>query len=260
MNTLKSTGKAWDQLEKKVDRLVKTLFEQKVLAGMTVAVTKAGQLILSKGYGYALVDGMRKLPMKPLRKLHPATNFMLSRNFVTVTTLVTALFATHSHAANGEWTTIASACALDEAATGRYVADGAAVYLASGVTGDIVLRCNVTDPADWFNFNNPLWSMMDVTFNDTDGQGIDKVVTAQLRRVHEATGVSTTLVTFTSNVFAAGQQLRSTVFNHVFDFYNYAYYVQITLRRNSLDADGNGVPDQSPRIQRVRLYTEEPAG
>lgn len=60
MNTLKSTGKAWDQLEKKVDRLVKTLFEQKVLAGMTVAVTQKGRLLLSKGYGYALVDGTRK--------------------------------------------------------------------------------------------------------------------------------------------------------------------------------------------------------
>ena len=256
MNTPKSTGKAWDQLEEKVDSLVKALFEPKVLAGMTVAVTKAGRLILSKGYGYAFVDGMKKLPMKPLRQFHSPTNFMLGRNFVAVTTLVAALFTTHSHAANGEWTTIASACALDESATGRYVADGAAVYLASGATGDIVLRCNVTDPADWFNVNDPLWNRMDVTFNDTDGQGIDKVVTAQLRRVHEATGASSTVVTFTSNVFAAGQQLRNTVVDHVFDFYNYAYYVQITLRRNSLDADGNGVPDQSPRIQRVRLYTD----
>jgi len=32
---------------------------------MTVAVTKEGRLLLSKGYGYALVDGTRKLPMKP---------------------------------------------------------------------------------------------------------------------------------------------------------------------------------------------------
>jgi CubicO group peptidase (beta-lactamase class C family) len=32
---------------------------------MTVAVTKKGQLYLRKGYGSALVDGTRKLPMKP---------------------------------------------------------------------------------------------------------------------------------------------------------------------------------------------------
>lgn len=65
MTTLESTGKAWDQLEEKVDSLVKAFFEQENLPGMTVAVTKAGRLILSKGYGYALVDGTRKLPMKP---------------------------------------------------------------------------------------------------------------------------------------------------------------------------------------------------
>jgi CubicO group peptidase (beta-lactamase class C family) len=65
MNTLASIGEAWDQLEEKVDSLVKALFEQKVLTGMTVAVTKAGRLILSKGYGYAFVEGTRKFPMKP---------------------------------------------------------------------------------------------------------------------------------------------------------------------------------------------------
>ncbi|MBA3714640.1 MAG: serine hydrolase [Pyrinomonadaceae bacterium] len=65
MNTPKSTGEAWDKLEEKVDSLVEALIEEKSLPGMTVAVTKGGRLILSKGYGYALVDGTRKLPMKP---------------------------------------------------------------------------------------------------------------------------------------------------------------------------------------------------
>jgi CubicO group peptidase (beta-lactamase class C family) len=65
MNTLKSTGEAWDKLEEKVDSLVMALIEEKSLPGMTVAVTKEGRLLLSKGYGYALVDGTRKLPMKP---------------------------------------------------------------------------------------------------------------------------------------------------------------------------------------------------
>ena len=65
MNTPKSTGEAWDKLEEKVDSLVEALIEEKNLPGMTVAVTKEGRLLLSKGYGYALVDGTRKLPMKP---------------------------------------------------------------------------------------------------------------------------------------------------------------------------------------------------
>lgn len=65
MNTPKSTGEAWDKLEEKVDILVETLIEEKSLPGMTVAVTKEGRLLLSKGYGSAIMDGTRKLPMKP---------------------------------------------------------------------------------------------------------------------------------------------------------------------------------------------------
>ena len=65
MNTPKSTGEGWDQLEEKVDSLVEAFIEEKNLPGMTVAVTKEGRLLLSKGYGSALVDGTRKLPMKP---------------------------------------------------------------------------------------------------------------------------------------------------------------------------------------------------
>jgi CubicO group peptidase (beta-lactamase class C family) len=65
MNTPQSTGEAWPALEQKVDNLVEALIAENNLPGMTVAVTKEGRLLLSKGYGYALVDGTRKLPMKP---------------------------------------------------------------------------------------------------------------------------------------------------------------------------------------------------
>jgi CubicO group peptidase (beta-lactamase class C family) len=65
MNTPNSTGEAWDKLEEKVDGFVEALIKEKNLPGMTVAVTKQGRLLLSKGYGSALVDGTRKLPMKP---------------------------------------------------------------------------------------------------------------------------------------------------------------------------------------------------
>lgn len=65
MNTPKSTGEAWDKLGEKVDSFVEALIEEKNLPGMTVAVTKGGRLLVSLGYGYALVDGTRKLPMKP---------------------------------------------------------------------------------------------------------------------------------------------------------------------------------------------------
>lgn len=65
MNTLQSTGQAWPELEEKVDSFVEALIAKNNLPGMTVAVTQGGRLLLSKGYGYALVDGTRKLPMKP---------------------------------------------------------------------------------------------------------------------------------------------------------------------------------------------------
>ena len=65
MNTPKSTGEAWGQLEEKVDSLVEAFIEEKSLPGMTVAVVQKRQLLLAKGYGNALVDGTRKLPMKP---------------------------------------------------------------------------------------------------------------------------------------------------------------------------------------------------
>ena len=68
MNTSQSTGQAWPELEKKVDSFVEVLIAKNNLPGITVAVTKAGRLIFSKGYGYALVDGTRKLPMKPCHR------------------------------------------------------------------------------------------------------------------------------------------------------------------------------------------------
>jgi CubicO group peptidase (beta-lactamase class C family) len=68
MSTLPSTGQAWPELEEKVDSLVGALITKNQLPGMTIAVTKEGRLLLSKGYGYALMDGTRKLPMKPCHR------------------------------------------------------------------------------------------------------------------------------------------------------------------------------------------------
>ena len=65
MKELESTGKGWGQLEEKVDSFAAALFDKTSLVGMTVAVTKEGRLVLSKGYGQALMDGTRTLPMKP---------------------------------------------------------------------------------------------------------------------------------------------------------------------------------------------------
>jgi CubicO group peptidase (beta-lactamase class C family) len=49
-------GFGWPQLEAKVDQLVDDFMTQEKLPGMTVAVTKNGRLILTKGYGFANTD------------------------------------------------------------------------------------------------------------------------------------------------------------------------------------------------------------
>jgi hypothetical protein len=162
------------------------------------------------------------------------------------------LACTPAWAQFGEWTTAASACMPDEAAIASYTNDSAASSIAAGITGDIVVRCNVSSPTD---LGTPNWNKMDVTFNDPDGPGTDKAVLVSLRRVHEDTGVSSTITTANSNTRPAGQQKLTHDVMHAFDFEHYAYYLQITIRRVQLDSDGNGVPDPSPRIQRVRLYT-----
>lgn len=60
-----STGDGWPELEEKADGLVRALIKEEHLPGVSVSVTKEGRLLLSKGYGYALVDGKRRVPMKP---------------------------------------------------------------------------------------------------------------------------------------------------------------------------------------------------
>jgi CubicO group peptidase (beta-lactamase class C family) len=47
------SGHAWPRLGTKVDNMVKDFMADKKLPGMTVAVSKEGRLILSKGYGWA---------------------------------------------------------------------------------------------------------------------------------------------------------------------------------------------------------------
>ncbi len=108
----------------------------------------------------------------------------------------------------------------------------------------VVLRCNVTDPADFANFMDPVWNAIEVTYTDADGMANGSRVHVQLWRVGKGNGVSHLTGTFDSNHFAAGM-LNTENFFHVFDFENFGYFLQITLSR----ARGAG----DTRIHRVRL-------
>src|SRR4051812_18045472 len=110
-----------------------------------------------------------------------------------------------AHAVDGEWTTVTSACIPDEASAGIYQLEQARFEFLGASTGQIVARCNITDPAD-FSEGNPGWSRMDVTYDDPDGFFSNSRVRVQLRRVHETTGASSTIATFDSNLFGIGQQ------------------------------------------------------
>jgi CubicO group peptidase (beta-lactamase class C family) len=55
----------WADLETTVDERVGALIRERDLPGVVVAVTKAGRLVLAKGYGYAYRDGTTSVPMRP---------------------------------------------------------------------------------------------------------------------------------------------------------------------------------------------------
>ena len=150
------------------------------------------------------------------------------------------------HAANGQWTTVASACVPDESSAGKYVADGATVQFAAAQTGEIVLRCNITAPADFGNNMDPVWTNMEVTYVDSDGMAAGSRVLVMLRRAGIG-GITATIASavFDSNLFAAGPT-NTDAFAHAFDFTNTAYFLEIRLSRNAANL--------ATRILRVRLW------
>jgi hypothetical protein len=160
--------------------------------------------------------------------------------------LASLILVPHAHAANGQWTTVASACVPDESSVGKYVADGAGVQFAFAQIGQIVLRCNVTAPADFGNNMDPVWTNMEVTYADADGMAAGSRVEVRLWRAGIG-GITSFIPTayFDSNVYAAGPT-NTDPFFHVFDFTNTAYFLEIRLSRAAANL--------ATRILRVRLW------
>jgi hypothetical protein len=168
---------------------------------------------------------------------------MLGRTIV-ATVLVCSIAVARADAADGEFTVIPSACVPAPGSTG-YFWQAAAVALSAG--NRVVVRCNVTDPADFMNVMDPVWNQIEVTYTDADGMANDSRVLVQLWAVGKGTGVSFLAGTFDSNAFAVagGVSLNTSGFFHVFDFTNFGYFLQITLNRALAAGD--------TRIFRVRL-------
>jgi hypothetical protein len=165
-----------------------------------------------------------------------------------LTIFITLSLSSPVYAVNGQWTTAASGCVPDESTLGKYEADGGELKFLPGKTGEIIFRCNITDPADFGNFAAPIWNNMKVTFKDADGFGNDSRVFVLLRRVGILGNTATVGgATFDSNSFAfnAAPQSQVDFFFHPFDFINTAYFLEIHLLRSNAAFD--------TRIHRVHL-------
>jgi hypothetical protein len=103
----------------------------------------------------------------------------------------------------------------------------------------VVLRRNVADMAKFGNLMNPVWNTLEVTYSDSDGFSADSSVQVQLWEVGKATGIASVAASFESNMFAnaGGVILNQTGFFNAFDFANFGYFLQITLRRTPVGGD-----------------------
>jgi hypothetical protein len=153
------------------------------------------------------------------------------------------------NAANGEWTTVASACVPDESSDGMHNLEQARFEFLGASTGQIVARCNITDPHDLGNVFSPPWNCMSITYDDPDGFFSQYRVRVQLRLARDTDGASQTITTFDSNL-VADDNPEIHCFSHTFNFYRNAYYLTLILDRENAQAN--------PRIMRVRLFQQLP--
>jgi hypothetical protein len=168
---------------------------------------------------------------------------------VVITLLAGLLLVPRAYAANGEWTTVASACVPDETSEGMYTLEQARFEFRGASVGQIVARCNITDPHDAGNALSPAWNCMAITYDDPDGFFDRYRVRVQLRLARDTDGASQTITTFDSNL-AADDNPEVHCFSHTFNFYRNAYYLTLILDR--VDAQA------TPRIMRVRLFNSPP--
>ena len=167
----------------------------------------------------------------------------------------------------GAWTHVASACTPDENSI-DYQFSGAGVSFPGSITGDITLRCNITNVMD----PDAPWTTLEVVYRDPDGSGTTNQVTVALHKVGlDGTAESTIptffdpttrrlltnfdpslVTTFNSNSTASaapGTQVHTAGVNHTFNFAENAYYVRIKVKRS----EGSTT---NPAAFVVRLYNQ----
>jgi hypothetical protein len=171
------------------------------------------------------------------------SRFRLNTAIATVT-LAILFMAPQAHAQ--EWTTAASPCVPDEDSAGSYNLEQARFEFLGAAIGQIVARCNITNPRD--DAASPTWRCMSITYDDPDGFFSQYRVRVQLRLVRDTDGASQTITTFDSNLVADSNP-EVHCFSHTFNFLRNAYYLTLILDRENAQAN--------PRIMRVRLFSAQ---
>lgn len=158
------------------------------------------------------------------------------------------LFSQNAAMASQPWTGVAGAFIPDESSLNKYESNAARFRHKGTQTGDIYAKCNVTSPISGDFYSG--WSVLQVIYRDPDGSATSNSVTVELIRVSNSTGGVFTIATFNSNDFGASSssQTHAVDFTHTFDFFSYAYYVQIKVSRTRSGATNN------PDVSVVRLY------
>ena len=148
------------------------------------------------------------------------------------------------------WTHVATSCTLDEDSTALAEFTAARITFKANQTGTISARCNVTNPRD--DGGDPVWTALEAAYTDPDGNGSAYSVKAILRRVSNTTGGIMDRGTFNSNAFDdRGPIVHQVALDSgLFDFYTYAYYVQIEIRRSNTNAN--------PTVSLLRLLQPGP--
>ena len=147
------------------------------------------------------------------------------------------------------WTHAASSCTVDEDSTSKHEFSASRLRFKGTNTGTITARCNVV------NLNgsqNPTWNLLEVVYQDPDGNSTNSQAVVVLWRASNSTGGVFELARFTSDPFGVNNNNgpQSVGFNHSFNFMSYAYFVTIEVKRSSSAS--------SPDVSLVRLTHQGP--
>jgi hypothetical protein len=149
------------------------------------------------------------------------------------------------------WTIAGAACVPTGQTSNDHLVFNSAgdAGFAAGTTGEIILTCPVFSTIE-------LAHALTITYRDTDGSGAEAVIFAALRRKDLRTGAATTVGTtidtntgpVVENYGTIGGILANCTSPHIFDFTNFAYYVQINIRRTTAE--------QMPLFGGARLHSD----